>query len=209
MKNKPPPEELPSSDVAILGILSGSERPLNGKEINMVISMAHYSDWVNIEFSTVYNCLKRLEEYDYIRGKYTIRNQRRNKEFELTTKGKAILEKEIEWRLSIPKKSINEIDLSIKYLTLLPREKVIQALESYINHLEKDFIYYEEIINDLKKAKSGEQIKHIPITESNLKTLPFVIALFERPYYELIARRDWLKQFRSKINNYYNQYQDF
>ncbi|MBN1216931.1 MAG: PadR family transcriptional regulator [Candidatus Lokiarchaeota archaeon] len=209
MKNKPPPEELPSSDVAILGILSGSERPLTGKEINMVISMAHYSDWVNIEFSTVYNCLKRLEEYDYIRGKYTIRNQRRNKEFELTLKGKAILEKEIEWRLSIPKKSINEIDLSIKYLTLLPRERVMQALESYINHLEKDFIYYEEIINDLKKAKSGEQIKHIPITESNLKTLPFVIALFERPYNELLARRDWLKQFISKINNYYNQYQDF
>ena len=26
-----------------------SERPLTGKEINMVISMAHYSDWVNIE----------------------------------------------------------------------------------------------------------------------------------------------------------------
>ncbi|MBY8983008.1 MAG: MarR family transcriptional regulator [Candidatus Lokiarchaeota archaeon] len=205
MKIKNPPDQLPSSDVAILGILSGSERALTGKEVNMVIAMAHYSDWVNIEFSTAYNCLKRLEEYGYVRGEYKTRNQRRNKEFQLTEKGRNILENEIEWRLSIPKKAINEIDLAIKYLTILPPKKVLLALESYINHLEKDFIYYEEMIDGLKNAKPGEQVNHIPITKLNIDTLPLVIALFERPYRELLARRDWFKGFLSEIKKYYNQ----
>ncbi len=205
MKINNPPDQLPSSDVAILGILAGSKRALTGKEINMVIGMAHYSDWVNIEFSTVYNCLKRLEEYGYVKGEYKTRNQRRNKEFQLTKEGKKVLEIEIEWRLSIPKKSINEIDLAIRNLVVLPHRDVMQALESYLNHLEKDFVYYKEIIQGLKNAKPGEQINHIPITIANINTLPFVIALFERPYRELLARREWLKEFLIDLKTYYNK----
>ncbi len=196
---------LPKNDIAILGILYESirdyNRSLTGKEVNNVIELANYKYWVDIEFSTAYNCLKRLEKQGLVEGKYSKRNNRRVKLFHLTKKGERQLFEEIQDILSFIARVKNPIDIGIKNLFILSKDLAVSCLKRYKEDLERSINYYERMVNGLKQGKPGDLIDHIPITAENLQKIPLVLALFERPYIELKARRTWLNKFLDAITS--------
>ena len=55
------------------------------------------------------------------------------------------------------------------------------------------------MVNGLENAKPGDVIEHIPVNEGNFNKIPIVQALFERPFVEQLARKEWLESFLQKI----------
>ena len=70
-----------------------------------------------------------------------------------------------------------------------------------MNKLDKNIKYLEMYVNGLKNGKPRDIIGHITLVESMMPVLNNVLALFERPYCELIARREWLKEFIQKLDD--------
>ncbi len=203
---KTPPDELPISDVAILGIIISRKSMdrfdgITGKEIISEMREAKYPTWVDIQYSTVYNCLNRLEEYGYLISEEDVANQRRIKKYFSTENGERALLDHMERFLSTPIILKNPFDLAIGYIGLLSKQKAINSLENYALMTKKSIDSLKSYVDGLKRGKKGDIAGHFLITEELKPVLNNLLALFERPYKELLARLEWLGEFIQKIKD--------
>jgi len=203
---KKPPNKLPINDIAVLGLVTsrsymGFTKGITGKQLINEMKKANFPDWVDIKYSTIYNCLSRLEEYKYLKSKNDIDNESRKriKLYQITKSGKKALVSNITFFLSTPIKVKSPLDIAIGNLGLLPRDISVQALKSYLNKLDQNIKYLEKYVNGLKNGIPGDIVGHITLFESMMPVVNNIIALFERPYRELIARKNWLEDFIQKL----------
>lgn len=199
-----PPEELPISDVSILGIIVSRSYMsrfygITGKDIIIEMKEAKYPNWVDIQYSTIYNCLNRLEGYGYLVSQEDVANRRRIKKYFSTKRGKEALFNHIEKYLSNPIQVKNPFDLAIGYIGLLDKNIAINSLKNYLIKTKESIRYLKSYVDGLKNGKVGDKAGHILLNESMMPILQNLLAHFERPYEELKARSQWLEEFIQKV----------
>jgi DNA-binding PadR family transcriptional regulator len=203
------PSPLPASDVVVLASVALRKGGISGKEIDGILDLQGTRAWVDIGSSSVYNCLSRLEQYDYVRSEQSKREGHGVKLYFLTKQGLDTLEKELMHRLSAHKKSQNELDIGISNLPLLKKEDVLKSLRAYMEMTDKNLQVLESNIFPLRqfgllrRNKPDERVGNTTIGEIDPRDVQLVLALFERPYRELRARKQWLREFIQRIEDGY------
>ena len=162
---KNPPKKLPISDIAVLGLVStrsfmGFDKGITGKQLINEMEKSSFPEWVDIKYSTLYNCLSRLEEYGYVSSieDTDIESRKRIKLYKITDTGKEALHNDLIFLLSNPIKEKSPLDLAIGNIGLLPQGTSIKALKSYLKDLNESISYLELYVNGLKIATTPENL---------------------------------------------------
>jgi DNA-binding PadR family transcriptional regulator len=200
------PEHLPASDVVVLAHVALHNDGLSGKEVDEILDLQGTRNWTDVGSSSVYNCLSRLEQYGYVRSEQDKKEGHGVRLYFATSEGRRTLEKELMRRLSINRRIPNELDIAIANLPLLKKEKVLRSLEAYTQELDKNLQFLESNIHPLKqfgllKQNPEEKVGHTTIGKIDPRDVELILALFERPYRELRARKQWLREFMQKIED--------
>nr|MDO8098616.1 PadR family transcriptional regulator [Candidatus Njordarchaeota archaeon] len=203
------PAHLPASDVVVLACIALRKGEISGKEIDGVLDQQGTRNWADIGSSSVYNCLNRLEQYGYVRSGQSKKEGHGVKLYSVTQEGLARLEKELVHRLSTHKKSLNELDIGIASVPLLKKQDVLKSLRAYMENLDNNLQTLESNISPLRqfgllrRKKPDERVGSTTIGGIDPRDVQLISALFERPYRELRARKQWLREFIEKIENDY------
>jgi DNA-binding PadR family transcriptional regulator len=203
------PDPLPSSDVMILAHIALGKSGVSGKEIDEKLDLQGTRTWADIGSSSVYNCLKRLEQYGYARSELDKKEGHGIRLYFSTQEGRCILDKELTYRLSTNIRKPCELDVAIANLPFLKKEQVLLSLERYADDMEKNLQFLESNILPLKefglfrKKNPDEKIGNTTAGKIDPREVELMQALFERPYRELRARKQWLREFIEKIRDGY------
>jgi DNA-binding PadR family transcriptional regulator len=166
---------LPDTDIAILGLLA--EKPSYGYEMEQRITSRGMRNWTNIEQSSIYNSLHRLERNGLVDSEKKEVDGRLRRIYQLTDDGSQMLHKEIYRLLSDPPRAISSFDLGLGNIFALPKETAIGALSKY-----------------LEGQKKG--VNFLSGYAKRMRTMGMIVAawLFERPMLEIQARIAWLEK---------------
>jgi DNA-binding PadR family transcriptional regulator len=166
-------EQLPDTDIAVLGLLM--EKPSYGYEIEQRVESRGYRNWTNIEQSSIYNSLRRLERNGLVSSEKKEVEGRLRRIYHPTEKGVEALRSEVYRLLSDPPRPVSSFDLGIANIYALSRDKAIEALQRYRQSQQEGVEFLRE---------HGERMRSFGV----------VVAawLFERPMTELAARVAWL-----------------
>jgi DNA-binding PadR family transcriptional regulator len=203
------PDSLPASDVVVLAHVALRKQGISGKEIDRLFDLQGTRTWADIGSSSVYNCLKRLEQYEYVTSEQDKKEGHGIRLYFATPEGRYTLEKELIYRLSTDRRRPCELDVAIANLPFLKKEKVLKSLENYGDDLEKNLQFLESNILPLKEfglfmqKNPDERIGNTTAGKTDPRDVELILALFERPYRELRARKQWLREFIQKIKDGY------
>jgi DNA-binding PadR family transcriptional regulator len=202
------PEHLPASDVVILAHLALHNEGISGKELDEILDLQGTRNWTDVGSSSVYNCLNRLEQYRFVRSEQNKKEGHVVKLYFATPEGRHILENELTYRLSTHKRIQNELDIAIANLPLLKKETILISLSAYMQALDKNLQFLESNISPLRqfgllKKNPEERVGNTTIGKIDPHDVELILALFERPYRELRARKQWLREFIQKIKDGY------
>jgi DNA-binding PadR family transcriptional regulator len=203
------PEHLPTSDIVVLAQVVANKDGVSGKGIDKILDNRGTRNWAEIGTSSVYNSLNRLEMYAYVRGEQQKREGHEVKLYYVTPTGTEVLMRELKYRLSTPKMVQDEIDISVAHLPLLKKEDVLKALKSYIDSVDELLQYAESLIFPMKQFSlllqndPDRRIADRAIADIDPRDAELILALLERPYRELRARKQWLREFIEKVRDGY------
>jgi DNA-binding PadR family transcriptional regulator len=203
------PARLPASDVVVLTHVAMRKEWISGKEIDEILDLQGTRIWADIGSSSVYNCLNRLQQYGYVRSEQSKKEGHGIRIYFATEEGLDRLEQELTHRLSTHMKTVSELDIGIAFLPLLKRETVLKSLKAYMETLDKNLQVLESNISPLRQFgllrqnKPSERVGNTTIGELDPRDVQLVLALFERPYRELRARKQWLREFIQKVEDGY------
>jgi DNA-binding PadR family transcriptional regulator len=200
------PEHLPASDIAVLAHVALHNDGVSGKEVDEILDLQGTRNWTDVGASSVYNCLNRLEQYRYVRSEQNKKGGHGVRLYFATPQGTGVLERELIYRLSNHRRIPNELDIAIANLPLLKREKILKSLQIYSQELEKNLQFLESNIHPLRqfgllKQNPEEKVGNTTIGKIDPRDVELILALFERPYRELRARKQWLREFMQKIRD--------
>ena len=178
MDNESP--KLPVTDFVVLSLLA--EKPNYGYDLEKIIEARGYRIWTTIEFSSIYNSLRRLERNKFVESSYELtEGPRPRKIYHLTENGKKVLLADSKFYLMNAARVKNPFDLGIATMEFLDESEVLVCMKKRL---------------ELLKERKGFLRKQLRFWEG--KALA-VEALFERPLFILSAEIKWLKQFITKI----------
>jgi DNA-binding PadR family transcriptional regulator len=203
------PDSLPASDVIVLAHVALRREGVSGKEIDRLFDLQGTRTWADIGSSSVYNCLKRLEQYDYVRSEQKKKEGHGVRLYLATQAGRDVLDRELTYRLSTHKRALCELDVALANLPFLKKEQVLKSLEKYAAEMEKNLQLLESNILPLKEfglfmqKNPEERIGNTTAREIDPRDVELILALFERPYRELRARKQWLREFIEKVKEGY------
>jgi DNA-binding PadR family transcriptional regulator len=203
------PDPLPPSDVIVLAHIALGKDGVSGLEIDEKLDLQGTRAWADIGSSSVYNCLKRLELYGYAKSELSKKEGHGIRLYLATQEGRRILDKELTYRLSTHMRKPCELDVAIANLPFLRRDQVLSSLEKYADGMEKNLQFLESSILPLKefglfmKKNPSEKIGNTTAEKIDPREVELMLALFERPYRELRARKQWLREFIEKIRGGY------
>jgi DNA-binding PadR family transcriptional regulator len=203
------PDPLPSSDVVVLAYVALGKEGVSGKEIDEKLDTQGTRTWADIGSSSVYNCLNRLQQYNYVKSEMNKKEGHGTRLYTATREGKRVLEKELTYRLSTSTRKQCELDVAIANLPFLKKEKVLASLEKYTEDMESNLQFFESNILPLKefglfmKRDPNARIGNTSAGKIDPREVELILALFERPYRELRARKQWLREFIEKIKDGY------
>jgi DNA-binding PadR family transcriptional regulator len=203
------PARLPASDVVVLTHVAMRNDGISGKEIDGILDLHGTRIWADIGSSSVYNCLSRLQQYGYVRSEQSKKEGHGLKVYFATEEGRTRLEQELTYRLSTHMKTMSELDIGIAFLPLLKKETVLNSLGAYMETLDKNLQVLESNLSPLRQFgllrqnKPSEKVGNTTIGEVDPRDVQLILALFERPYRELRARKQWLREFTQKVKDGY------
>jgi len=145
------PDPLPSSDSIILAHIALGKGGISGKEIDEKLDLQGTRTWADIGSSSVYNCLKRLEQYGYAKSEFDKKEGHEIRLYFATLEGRRILEKELTYRLSTNIRKPCELDVAVANLPFLGKDQVLSSLETYSDDMEKNLQFLESNILPLKE----------------------------------------------------------
>jgi hypothetical protein len=103
----------------------------------------------------------------------------------------------------------NELDIGIAHLPLLKKGDALKSLGSYMEMIDNNLQALEYNIFSLRQfgllrhKKPDERVGNTTIGAIDPRDVQLILALFERPYRELRARKQWLREFIVKIQDGY------
>jgi DNA-binding PadR family transcriptional regulator len=200
------PEHLPASDVVVLAHVALHDKGISGKEVDELLDLQGSRNWTDVGSSSVYNCLNRLEQYKYVKSEQDKKEGHGVRLYFATHEGTRILEKELIYRLSSHKRIPNELDIAIANLPLIRKDRALKSLENYMQELDRNLQFLESNIHPLRqygllKQNPMEKVGNTTIGKIDPRDVELILALFERPYRELRARKQWLREFVKKIED--------
>jgi len=170
--------KLSDQDAAILGLLY--EHHHYASRIVDIMEKRSMSNFIKIEFSSIYYVLKRLEEKGLVDVRLRkLKNNSSRKVYYITDNGKLAMEEKIKHILSVNKKQISSFDLAIANIHILTYNEIIECLESYLKSTDDRIKLLEESI----------------LKQKNINPSPTVIALFSHPLVHLKAEKKWIYEF--------------
>jgi DNA-binding PadR family transcriptional regulator len=179
-------EEISDMEAAILGLLY--EEPQYGYQLEKTIEGWGMRNWTQIGFSSIYYILKKLEKKELVKAKLEqMEGKPARKVFTITRLGRRTMKEKIKDLLSWNKKLISPFDLGLAYMNYLEPEDVVKCLENY------------------KESASG-RIKFLESavrTQKELKSPPYMVALFSRPLKQLKNDLEWVDEFLGEIREEY------
>lgn len=138
------------------------------------------SNFIKIEFSSIYSVLKRLEEKGLVEVRLrNLKNNSSRKVYYITDNGKLAMEEKIKHILSVNKKQISSLDLAIANIHILNYKEIMECLENYLKSTDDRIKLLEESV----------------LKQKNSNTSYNVNALFSRPLVHLKAEKQWVYDF--------------
>lgn len=117
------------SRILLLGLLNHG--PKHGYELEREIRSMNARLWANLGRSTIYHTLKQLENDDAVSARLEETGKGPNRRiFSITSKGIALLEKEIVKALASPRPPVSDRIVGAVFAQGLPTESVRHALEA-------------------------------------------------------------------------------
>lgn len=174
-------ENLSPSQIALLLILS--EGPAHAWRIKKILDDRGFEEWVDIKKSTIYKSLGTLEDANLIKGRKEKGNQLSRKIYEITNIGGRKLSEQIKHCIMNPSKQKTSFDLGLAGLYLIPKSVALSALKEHKRKTDFTIQWFEDKISEVKKSRVSYIIR----------------ALFERPYYSIVAQQKWLERFIQSI----------
>ncbi len=170
-----------NAELAILGLVA--EKPRHGYDIEQVIKARGMRDWTEIGFSSIYYLLNKLEKSELIESQLQKPDGRgpARKVYHITQKGRQNQVEGTIQALSIPQSGSVQFLLGLSNFLIVPREQVIEALNSYVQQLEKKLEYMQE------RAKVQQSLP------------PFVEAMFDYTSVLAEAELNWMKNFVNEV----------
>lgn len=124
------------SELAILSLLA--ECPRHGYEIEQIIEQRGMRNWTEIGFSSIYYLLNKLEKSGAILSRLETSKGKgpSRKVYELTDAGQTIWLNAALEALSTPEPCHLPIQIGLSNLPLLPKDRALLALQSYMEKLQ-------------------------------------------------------------------------
>jgi DNA-binding PadR family transcriptional regulator len=175
-------EAVSNKEVALLGLLL--EEPMHPYQIEKTIQFRDMRSWTEISMSSIYKTLSGLENKSLVKSEVKISQQNRpQKTFRLTPKGRRALREKIREILSRPETVIWQFNIGTYFMDALEGDEISGALEEYERGLSELVMGYEE----LEKFLRGEGCPE------------WRIAVSTRTRYLIEAEIEWLQTFRKKL----------
>ncbi|RLI54180.1 MAG: hypothetical protein DRO87_10560 [Candidatus Thorarchaeota archaeon] len=193
---------LPTTYLTVLSIIG--EGAKYGYEINKIIKQSGYREWADLQFSSVYKALSRLEDRGLIKGKKKDnRVKTSRKTYSLTRRGRNSLKDQIRACLSNPPQQRNLFDLGVASMHLLTQEEVVDALREYRKNLESSLKYLDIQIRRIEDAEQlGGITAEISVSEGkNLNNMGATKALFDRSASIVQCKMTWLDKFIEQVED--------
>jgi DNA-binding PadR family transcriptional regulator len=196
---------LPSTYLAVLSILGGGAE--YGYEVNNIIELYGYREWVELQFSSVYKALSELEKRGLIQGsKKDAKRRNSRKVYRLTRKGRTVLRQQIIMCLSSPPKPKTLFDLGVSAMSLITRDEALEALRNYKANLERGLLFLETNVKNLdnlermRREAPASKVGLLSVEEyDNVENNGAVRALFDRPATSVRCQIAWLDSFIKQI----------
>lgn len=172
-----------SIELAVLGLLY--EHHHYAYRLEEIMEKRKMNIWADIEFSSIDNTLKMLEENNLVESRMMEEEDEpsRKKVFHITEEGKFVLKENVKKLLSKKGKIIYPINMGFANMNLLSHEELIQSLKLYSKSLEEHIVFLD---NSIK------------VQEENNVPYDF-IAVFSHSSALLKAEKKWIEEFILKI----------
>lgn len=173
---------LTQSELAVLSLIA--EQPRHGYEIEQVIGERGMREWTEIGFSSIYYLLGKLEKEGLIEGRREASERGRpRKVYSITPAGRETLYAGVVEALSVPQRRYPLLQLGLANLPLLPRGRVLGALDRYRDAL-------------------ANQLEHVRRRRSEQQPLPsHVEAMFDHSTTLLQAELGWVDRFIDRLRS--------
>ena len=174
---------LTQKEFVIAGLLS--EGPCYGYEIEQKIENRGMREWTKIGFSSIYHILNKLTKAGYATKTPKIVGGKIQQIYQLTPRGKEVLNRQIRKSITTVQKSYSDFDVAIANTMGIPSEEVRALLGQRIEELDKKITELE----NLKQKK----------LENGTPDIPAVTILFDRPLALLRAEKTFLQSYIEKF----------
>ena len=174
--------KISNQENAVLGLLYEHHHYCH--RISEIMAKRGMDKWADIEFSSINNILKKLEEKKLVEVK--VRDEEGPSQgmvYYITDQGRSVFKKEIKSILSRKGNIIYPFDLGLANINVLDDDEVIKSLKLYLNSLDKR-------IQSLEYAIGVQKENDIPYN---------FISIYSRSIHLLKAEKVWVKEF---IENY-------
>jgi len=174
--------KLSNAETALLGLLT--EQSMHPYLIEQEVKHRDMRYWTDLSMSSIYKLLRKLEKEGFITSKNQVSAENRlQKVYSISQKGRIELKKAIEEKLSIPEHIRWPIDIGLYNSNLLPREMICAALKKYRNELQGKIKGYKELYEFLINAECPEH--------------RFQVAI--RPVFLLEAEIKWVESYLEEL----------
>jgi DNA-binding PadR family transcriptional regulator len=192
------------NDIAVLGLLAQSpDEPLNGKRLDETIEKRGMRVWTNIGKSSVYHCLKKLENLSYLKSHKKRALRGANKPpltevwYQITSLGSKTLKNNVLRIITSPKKIIDPFDIAYASWIDFTKDEMVDALEARManmqtrkNHLREGLAY--------AKSPEARGVSVHGEDETTPEILRHIQALFSRPLAFIKCEEKWIKSLISE-----------
>jgi len=174
--------KMSDTETAILGLLY--EHHHYAYRLEKIIEKRRMRSWADIDFSSIYYILKRLEEKNLVESrKRNIQGKSSRRVYSITDEGRKEFQEKIKELLRERDRDIFSINLGFANMSILSQEELIQSLKTYLKSIDERIEFLDDSIK---------------IQEEN--NIPYnFIAIFSRSSALLKAEKRWTEEFIEKI----------
>lgn len=174
---------LSNAEAALLGLLS--EGPMHPYRIEQEVKHRDMRFWTDLSMSSIYKLLRKMEKAGLVERQNVVSPENRlQKHYSLSQAGKTALQNKLEELLSSAGHTRWPVDIGIYNSSLLPRKRLLAALDRYRRDLEEKIQGYQDL--------------EAYLVEHNCPMEKQEVA--RRPRFLLQAELEWATSFKERIN---------
>lgn len=174
--------ELSNAETALLGLLS--EEPMYPYQIEQQVKYRDMRFWTDLSMSSIYKLIRKLEKEELVVRTDRISPENRlQKLYSISEKGKGVLREKLQTLLSVSEHMRWQFDLGIYNSHLLSKDQVRAALEVYMADLQTKIRGYRDLQDFLRGSDCPDHHLAIAI----------------RPVFLLEAEIKWVESYLAQL----------